>query len=62
MATILKLRVRAAEKPTKGEQRAPSSAEIVIFPGVRYQRWPEEQVQRRSKETKVSRDTLTVGE
>ena len=41
MATILEFRASSSEKPVKLRRRRRNrrSAEIVIFPGVRYERW-----------------------
>ena len=40
MAKILSFRA-LSEEATKARRRKGRSAEIVIFPGVRYERWPE---------------------
>lgn len=40
MAKILSFRA-SNEDATKARRRKERSAEIVIFPGVRYERWPE---------------------
>lgn len=61
MATILEFRASAlepAEKP-RGRRRR-RSAEIVIFPGVRYERYADAGESSQSKA--VVRDVLTVGD
>jgi hypothetical protein len=44
MATILEFRqlgARAASLSSHGAERAAAPAEIVLFPGIRYERWEE---------------------
>lgn len=61
MATILKFRVRTTRKRSTGGARQPRSAEIVIFPGVRYERWDDGQGRAKTRR-RVKRDMLTIGE
>lgn len=59
MANILKFRVRPMSRRAPSSLRRSSSAEIVIFPGVRYQRWSETPPPS-PKRGKVKRDTLKL--
>lgn len=54
MATIIEFRsgMRSGAHPPSGRHRGAASAEIVFFPGVRYERWEEA-----SQETKPTRKT-----
>ena len=61
MADILKFRVRKMAKASPAPARRGKPAEIVIFPGVRYERWQAEPSQPGSRK-KVKRDMLTIGE
>ncbi len=62
MAKILSFRA-SSEETTKARRRKGRSAEIVIFPGVRYERWPEPASQKIDAAPKVStRDTLKLVE
>ena len=62
MATILKFRVRTTRRRITGVgARQPRSAEIVIFPGVRYERWDDGQGRSKTRR-RVKRDMLTIGE
>jgi hypothetical protein len=66
MATIHLLKPIPTERP----QRAPAaarSAEIILFPGVRYERWSETAQPsaapakaKRKRRTRVKRDRLTI--
>ena len=44
MATIINIaeRSRSATRDQQGQPQRPASCEIVIFPGVRYERWQED--------------------
>ena len=60
MATILAFRA-SQEEATKARRRKGPSAEIVIFPGVRYERWTEPRPQKAEAAAKTSsRDTLKL--
>ena len=62
MATILQFRA-LSEKPRKPRsRRRRRSAEIVIFPGVRYERSPEQQPQSMPASVPAKRDALQLAE
>lgn len=61
MATILKFRVRSVQKRAAASARRARSAEIVIFPGVRYHRWSEPSSPG-EKRGKIKRDTLKLAD
>lgn len=42
MATILEFRAQSFRSPLSASRQAGAGAEIVLFPGVRYERWVEE--------------------
>jgi hypothetical protein len=56
MATIVEFRSPPRRAPTPSAMKG-GSADIVIFPGVRYERLPETEATK-TKKTKRSRDTL----
>ncbi len=58
MATIVEF--RAASRP-RAVCSAGSSAEIVLFPGVRYERWADEPSEKRGRRAR-NRDTLELVE
>ena len=63
MATILEFRASQDEgvgSKSKAQMRR-RSAEIVIFPGVRYERWTAETASAEQK-GQVVRDTLTIAD
>ncbi len=60
MATILEFRRHQEDDRRKAVQRSPSSAEIIIFPGIRYERWEEPRVASERKVGNVARDVLTL--
>lgn len=60
MATILEFRA-SREKPAVGPRRRPSrTAEIVIFPGVRYERWRDADGKSETGKASASRDVLQL--
>ena len=59
MATILEFRASSEPKKPAGGRRKPRSAEIVIFPGVRYERWTDENASGSSSKS-VQRDMLAL--
>ena len=60
MAKILAFRA-SSEETTKARRRKGRSAEIVIFPGVRYERWPEPAPQTADVQPAISaRDALKL--
>ena len=63
MATILKFRGHQEHDRRKTEPQSRSSAEIIIFPGIRYERWEEEAraVGERGRSA-ITRDVLTLGD
>jgi hypothetical protein len=62
MATILDFR-SAAERPRgrHGRVRSASSAEVVLFPGVRYERWDDAPAPAK-KRGRRSRDTIDIND
>jgi hypothetical protein len=62
MATILEF--KAAPKPTAASVMAAygagQSAEVVLFPGVRYERHDEEPEATKSRKSKRSRDSIDL--
>lgn len=58
MATILEFRTDAEKIPVKLVRRKRRSAEIVIFPGVRYERYVSEEAE--AAAPRVERDTLKL--
>ena len=63
MATILEFRA-LSQKPQRPirRRRIRRSAEIVIFPGVRYERWSEPQAQPGNTQAPASLDKRKIGE
>lgn len=60
MATILDFPPPGAGTATARAPRRPGPGEIVIFPGVRYERKPEAEAAPRERQGEVSRDRLTL--
>ena len=61
MATILEFRASPKQPVKIRRRRNRRSAEIVIFPGVRYERWDEPQAQTAtSAPAPVKRDRLQI--
>ena len=60
MVHIVDFRVRALSGSGRSvRKRASGSAEIVIFPGVRYERWEDGQTAR-TKSHRVGRDLIDI--
>lgn len=66
MATIHLLKPIPTERPPRAPTMA-RSAEIILFPGVRYERWSEPVARvdtptkaKRKRRTRVKRDRLTI--
>lgn len=62
MATILEFRSEAEKSPAKAGRRRRRSAEIVIFPGVRYERYGDDAPAARGSGAVIERDTLKLVE
>lgn len=62
MATILQFHSDTDRVPVKAGRRRRRSAEIVIFPGVRYERHEETAPVKSSAGQRVERDTLKLVE
>ena len=63
MATILKFPKleQSAVSSTSGQQTpARATCEIVMFPGVRYERWDEQPVKAKRKSRQKPRDRLEI--
>ena len=61
MATILEFRASKEKPQRKIRRRSRRSAEIVIFPGVRYERWTEA-AQADQPQAPAARDTRQIGD
>jgi len=59
MATILEFRA-SDEKLLRPRHRKSGSAEIVIFPGIRYERWRERDVTSDARRSMPIRDVLKL--
>lgn len=63
MATIVELEVRRPARRSLDPARRSKSAEVVIFPGVRYEHWIEAKPPQRPRQKPVVvRDTLKIGD
>lgn len=63
MATIVELEVRRPKRRDPGPAARGKSADVVIFPGIRYEHWTEGQAAARSTpQREIVRDTLTIGD
>jgi hypothetical protein len=61
MATILEFRSDAEKVPVKLVRRKRRTAEIVIFPGVRYERYVSEEAEAEAEAApRIERDTLKL--
>ncbi|MEZ5855793.1 MAG: hypothetical protein R3D67_13995 [Hyphomicrobiaceae bacterium] len=60
MATILEFHRHHDEERRKTAPRSPSSAEIIIFPGIRYERWEEARAVGERASSGIKRDVLTI--
>lgn len=61
MATILEFRASIQETSQRSQRHQPRSAEIVIFPGIRYERWPNAEA-KADVGTGAARDVLKLVE
>ena len=55
MASILEFRVPTSSKPCTLADRASDLPNIIIFPGVRYERWNEAPAPKQKKQSKPKR-------
>lgn len=62
MAKILEFRVPSAEARSRPRRRRERTAEIVIFPGVRYERWPTAEAKSEATVSRSPRDILKIVE
>lgn len=62
MATILEFRASHDEASSRPSRRRTRTAEIVIFPGVRYERWRDGEAKSEAGKASVSRDVLKLVE
>jgi hypothetical protein len=70
MATILVLKPAMNQAETPRATTAAHSAEIIFFPGVRYERWTDDsaaasaeatsETQKRKRRSRVKRDKMTI--
>lgn len=60
MATILEFRASSEEGVTRSRRRKGRTAEIVIFPGVRYERWRDPEPSSESSKPRIPRDVLKL--
>jgi hypothetical protein len=62
MATILEFRASYEELTPRRRRRKSRPAEIVIFPGIRYERWRDTEPTPDSKRSSTPRDVLKLVE
>ncbi len=64
MGTILEFRASTAksQRPARRRRRIRRSAEIVIFPGVRYERWTEAQAPQATALAHAQQDKRQLGD
>ena len=67
MAQILSFRIRRVPIGEGTSRRAGDSAEVILFPGIRYERWNEtgarrRRQQRQRRSSRTSRDVLELAE
>ena len=60
MATILEFRASGDDVSARPRRRRTRSAEIVIFPGVRYERWREAEAKSEAAVSGATRDVLKL--
>lgn len=60
MATILEFRATDEDSSVRPRRRKGRTAEIVIFPGVRYERWREAEPAREASKPGIPRDVLKL--
>lgn len=62
MAQILNFRTPELRTGEVGERRPSSSAEIILFPGIRYERWSDQASANAGEQRATSRDVLELAE
>jgi hypothetical protein len=62
MAQILNFRTPELRSGETGERRSSSSAEIILFPGIRYERWGDLTSGNAGEQRATSRDVLELAE
>jgi hypothetical protein len=62
MAQILSFRTPEFRSSDAGARRAGISAEVILFPGVRYERWGDHDAAATSADRDASRDVLELAE
>jgi hypothetical protein len=62
MAQILSFRTPEFRSSDAGTRRAGISAEVILFPGVRYERWGDHHAEVASADRDASRDVLELAE
>ena len=62
MAQILSFRTSEFRSTDAGARRAGISAEVILFPGVRYERWGERDAAAASADRDAARDVLELAE
>ncbi len=62
MAVILEFRATSDERDARPRRRRRRSAEIVIFPGVRYERWRDGETRNEVAKAATPRDVLKLVE
>ena len=62
MAQILSFRTPEYRSSDAGARRAGISAEVILFPGVRYERWGDRDAAAVSRDRDASRDVLELAE
>jgi hypothetical protein len=62
MAQILSFRTPEYRSSDAGARRAGISAEVILFPGVRYERWGDVDTSTASRDHDASRDVLELAE
>jgi hypothetical protein len=62
MAQILNFRTPELRSGEAGERRTSISAEIILFPGIRYERWGDPAPGSAGEQRAASRDVLELAE
>jgi len=62
MAQILTFRCAEMRRDEGAQHVAPASAEVIVFPGVRYEHWDETGAQSNASRKKRRRDVLELAE
>lgn len=60
MATILEFRALSEDGVARSRRRKGRTAEIVIFPGVRYERWRDQEPASEINKPRTPRDVLKL--